>query len=529
LYLDKKTVLNDKKIPYEMQKQGIKSVSFVPVSTIRLVSGKIKYLLQERYLSRVAENGDKTVMAQAGRLDEKTNYTLWIGLDLHPEVETLQHLSFFIDFPHATNKYQKYSVLPYSRWTAGTQTLDMTSGLPGNLNEDTEEREMSGGRPPFLKYDLLSQTDNNIADFYRMQFLTVANDIKLATLGREACPQEIRGLFPETLTASMEPCLWIKVVFHYITLQDMQDMVVHINAFPVANKTLYSSIYNCKGVSCIVPLPTLEGEYFLSVENVSDSQGREYNSIPYTAGRKMETGIYSIKRGDAERFDRRNAKEYLERLIDLLRSEASAFASFDTDNMRNIIADIQKGLANIETKYENSEMGKLETPNYLLFDVVNRDETLFVEYWATLCEQANGIRTGKVLTPFNSVPVVKDSCRLLKMTSGGKPVANINGKQDAFRYVLTSRDQIVTFKDVENFCRLELGGKISHMDISRGYAISAKPKEGFIRTINIHLTPAPGCGDMVRGMESELLTLLHQKSPDSFNYRITVESQTQKQ
>ncbi|MDR3340761.1 MAG: hypothetical protein LBT25_11855, partial [Candidatus Symbiothrix sp.] len=165
-------------------------------------------------------------------------------------------------------------------------------------------------------------------------------------------------------------------------------------------------------------------------------------------------------------------------------------------------------------------------PDYLLLNLPKNDgnDTVFVEYWTTCSELANGLRAGKTLIPSFSALLKKDSCCLLNMTRGGQSPADIAGRVDAFRYVLTTRDQIITHEDVENFCRFELGNKIIKIKVCHGVAVSPKPKEGLVRTIDIHLTPSPGYERIVTDIQGDLLISLHRKSPDSFNYRVVIKN-----
>lgn len=522
-YIGRKTVFLDKKMPPEQQSRGIKTLSFVPLERIKLVSGKINYLVTERLFHRVGEHGDKTTIAQAHTLNEQTSHTLWIGIDLHPEVETFRGLSFYIDFPLAADKYDKYRILPYSRWSIGGKPLEMKAGLPHQPEADEEE---SGDyNSNFDKNHPLSRTDETISSLYRMQYLTVLSDVRLDEVPKEAFPGEISDLFPARATSS-EPCRWLKVVFPvHIPVQDIHAVKICINTFPVANKTFYSQVYpSGERTAGIIPMRTQEWEHFISVEKVSDSHGKEYRNLPSGSGVKQEAGFYSLKRGGAERFDRRNASEYLERAIDLLRDESAAFSSLRTDSLRNIIFTVQEGLKQLETRYEDNPFRELTIPHYLLLQNNGKAETIFAEYWATHCELANNLRAGKIITPLHTSLFLKDTCRLLTATRGGKSEASTSGRQNAFRYVLTSRDGIITQEDAANFCRCELGAKVMQVSISRGVSVSPKPSEGLIRTIDIHLTPSPGCEQIVKEMQTDLLVMLHRKSPDSFNYRIIVET-----
>jgi hypothetical protein len=524
--IDRKHAFNDKHMPQELREKGIKNLPFFPVMRTRLVSGKMKYLICERNFYLIEANGEKRLSGQAHTLGEKTNHTVWIGMDLHPEVETLQSLSFFFDFPHAAGKQDKFSVLPYSRWDIDGRTLDMKAGLPFLQNENEDEIL-------FPEHGLLNRTDKNIAELYNRQFLTVSTDFRLSEVRREPFPAAIADLFPEHVTARTEPCHWIRAVFPaYITMQDIHDMTVHINVFPVAQKVLYSVSHDSgRGLTGIVPLKTqYEGEYLIGMEQVTDSFGDLYMELPRTAGGGHgQAGTYAVKRGGGvERFDRRSASEALERVIDLLRDEAAAFSSRNRDRLRDIVNAVQDGLKRLEIAYGDNPARGFSMPDYLILDKPDREgdereDTLFVEYWTTHCEAANGLRAGKILEPAASLPLVKDSCRLTSATRGGKFPADATDRMNAFRHTLTSRDGLVTREDIINFLHYELGNKITRVRVTKGVAVSPKPKEGLVRTIDIHLTPSRGCESIIAEMQDDLLVMLRSKSPDLYNFRIMVE------
>ena len=519
-YIDNYTAFNDKTPSQELLRQGIRTVSFYPVTKVQLVSGSVKYLVCERMLYSTTGGYDKRLLASAHTLNERLNQTLWIAINLNSEVDSLKYLSFYFDFPHAENSYEKYSLLPYTRWSFGGEIVEATSGLPAWKEEDDP-----ASIPVFAKYDLLNRIDSDILDFYRLQFLTITNDVRLQGKKKTRFPEEIRNLFPDEVTDTLDACYWISVKFPpHISAPNIHDITVNMNAFPVANKNFYSITFPTSTVTNIIPMQTGKGEFFLSVDKVEDSYGYRYQPIPYETGAGEQSGVYTVKEGGLERFDGRDLKDYLERLIDLLHSETSVFRSMNMDNMRGVVNDLQKDIKAIENKYRNSKMGLLEKPRYLLLNTLNKNDIVFIHFWTTLCEQANGIRSGRKFVPFGSIPVINDSGRMLKMSSGGKSAPSVTGRLNAYRYALTSHDQLFTHADISNFCEYELGEKISQIKIQKGIAVSPLPKSGLVRTIDIFLTPSAGCESIVSGMQREILTRLHEKSPDSYNYRIFINS-----
>ena len=514
--LNQYTQLQAKNLPQEIQNRGVNTLTFVPVTDVRLTRTKINYLICERRLYKTTESGGKELITQAEILDERINHTVWIGMQADGEVESLKDVSFYLDFPNADKKYEKYSLLPFTQWSYNGKPIETEAGLPVWKKQNTDYSI-------FDKYRLLHQIDKYILELYKMQFLTVKNDWHTADLKNERLPAEIAEIFPEKAIEKLSPCVWLKMtVPPHIFADNLYDLTISLNAFPVANKIPFEIIHQVNGRMGIIPLRTPAHQYFLSVEKVNDSYGFEYKLIPYTSEQGKETGVYVLKQSGVERFDERNAKTYMERIVDLLRSEKMAFSSIEMDSLRNVVNRLGKDLKDIEIKYDKMKGNGLEDPYYLLLNTHHKDETVYIDYWGTNCELANGLRSGKILTPSNSLPVITDSCRLLKMSSGGKSAPTSLQKMDVYRYAIGSHDLIITNENIVNYLRAELGEKVMRIDVKKGVAVSAKPKEGLIRTTDIHLTATPGYLEIIRQMESELLTQLHQKSPDIYNYRIFI-------
>jgi hypothetical protein len=518
-HLNKNTVFQDKNISQELRKQGINTINFVPVTDIRLINGEVKYMVCERMFYRMEENKGKTLLGTAQILDERINHTIWLALDIHPENDTLKDLSFYFDFPHTDAKHEKNKLLPYTKWSYEGKEINIKSGLPIIDNHAVNKASI------FYKYELLNQIDEQILSLYKNQFVTIHDDLHPSDLSAQKIPKEIEDMFPDKINSSLTPCIWIKITFPPpILAVDLYNLMVSINAFPVVNKIPRSVIYKRDNLTGIMPLRTGKKECFLAVEQVVDSHGTNYYSIPYTTEDNRESGVYTLKQGSSERFDNRDAKIYLERLLDLLRSESTSFSSMGTDNIRNIVSRLESNMKAIKEKYKNSQMDveTAEIPYYLLLNTVKPDDIIFVDFWSTNAELANGIHSGRILTPETFLPLDKNGCKLIKITSGGKSAPDVTGKLAAYRYALTSRDQIVTRHDIINFFKMELGNNLMNIEVKRGVCVSSKPKEGMIRTTDIFLSVTPDYQKIINEMKDDLLTTLESKAPDLYNFRIII-------
>lgn len=93
----------------------------------------------------------------------------------------------------------------------------------------------------------------------------------------------------------------------------------------------------------------------------------------------------------------------------------------------------------------------------------------------------------------------------------------------AYKYALTTRNQLFSARDIENYCYMKYGVKIALAKVVRGVAAGNRQKEGLIRTVDVLLTPV----EEYRGMFDattigELKLELEKRSPTMYNYRVIV-------
>jgi hypothetical protein len=259
---------------------------------------------------------------------------------------------------------------------------------------------------------------------------------------------------------------------------------------------------------------------------VHDDRNIFYSEIPYTQASQNFEGSYSIRNGGAERFDSRNARQTIDYLLELLRDEKAAFASYGTDFLSSVLKTLEQNLALIEKKTRMSEDGH-EPFNYLIVKPDSKATMLYLQYWTTLADAANNIRRGSRLQQFETLKIRADSLRLMTSTVGGRDRLGATERIQAYKYGLTTKDRIVTQADLVSFCYYELGNKVTDVKIDKGLMVSSNPKEGFKKTVDVYLKPA----DEVKLSAEEwdtLLTLLESKltsrSVINSNYRLFVKN-----
>ncbi len=504
-------------------KYGMKTLSFAPVvNHIKLAKTEIRHLLCERNLYRMGLYGEKELLTKANAFYQDLNNSVWIGLDIDEQVKNLQGIHFYIDFPNTPTKYELYSLLSHTVWSINGQTLTMDPG-PAKPETDTA---VSGGI--FSYYNHLQTNDDEVMELYHKQFLHIRETIKVSGLTRAPFPTELLPYFPERVK-TLEADYWINVTFPaYFKQDDLDDLMICMNAIPVTNKNIRTyHLYGSRSLTGILPLPVQAGEYFLSVENVEDSHGMVYNFLPYTLTEAPLGGTYTVKRGGLERFSTRDLKNMVDQFLNMLRTELVTFIALKIDNINNSIVEMEQIIRVIQDKIESNNPIIREKQTYLLIDREDdrKDVDITADYWTTNCDLANGLPYGTLFTPLKALPFEKDSCFLLKTTSGGKSIPKKEEALMAYKYALTTRDQLFSGRDIENYCRVKYPGYLKRIHVQRGIACSSKPMEGLIRTVDVCLTPIPGYDEYFDSIAlGELKTELEKRSPDTYNYRILVEN-----
>lgn len=502
---------------------GLKTINFSPVTDgIKLVKGAVKSLICERSLYYIGIDDEKELVTRANAFFQDLNRTVYIGFDLDATISDLKDIHYYLDFANTPHKHELFDLLHYTVWSINGKTISMEQGLAG---ERTGEKNPGG---IFAHYNTLNLNDEEIMELYHKQFLYIKDSCRTHQLEKYPFPPELLAFFPDRVKEA-EPQYWLKIQFPpYFKKEDLEDLHVFMNSFPVSNKTINERILERKrDVGGILPLKTSAGEYFLAVQKVENAFGRTYRFLPYTStDEKPLGGTYTLKRGGKEKFSTRELKDMIERLIDLMRSELSTFKVMKLDNIGNSVTEIQQFIASIKEKIDHNNSLVKETPTYLLIEEINEDEEksdIEASYWITNCDAANGLPYGTELNPLKTLPLEKDSCYLLKATKGGRATPKEGERLTAYKYALTTRNQLFSIRDIENYCYMKYAEKITTAKVVRGVAVSHKSNEGLIRTLDLQITPANEYREIFDAATiGELKLELEKRSPTSYNYRVLV-------
>lgn len=495
---------------------------FYPVCNTSLRKGGIRYTIINGALYSLDTDSSKMLICHPNRTNQSNN-TCWIGLELDRSVTTLKNLSFYFDFPYIENKNEYLSLLPYLKWSLNGNPLKIEQGLY-TIPCDIENKDIALFSNSAL--DVTHSINQNVLSFYHKHFITIASDMDIHSC-RQSFPESLLAEYPQHITGDIGQALvWIEIEFPPVfSTAVIEQMTININAFPVVNKRLYMLNTGVNEFSQVVPLRTANNEAFMSVQSLTDTKGREYYELPFKDMPQKEYRSYSLRRGGIERFDSRDAKEFLITLTNRMQSRAAFLTETgeNDDDSKEIQLQIQL-LVNYLKKETLKYKDNREPGTYIITDHIDNDDVLFLKYWATNCEKANGIRNGTGLESNSGLDFDPSSICLLTTTTGGKSAPRAAAKTSTFHQTLLSRTVLVTNNDIKKYCLSEFKETISRVRISKGYVECPEKEYSFLRTIDVYLTPHKSIDKLFHQQDTEFIRQkLVKHSPATFNYRILIE------
>ena len=106
----------------------------------------------------------------------------------------------------------------------------------------------------------------------------------------------------------------------------------------------------------------------------------------------------------------------------------------------------------------------------------------YAAFWITHCALANHIRPG---TTLNSQQ--KQKHYIFNGEYWWRAGTKGSDSIQAYRYALMTRDKIVSIEDIKAYCQMVMKDELKSIKVSRGTIISDKPKEGFVKTIDVSI------------------------------------------
>lgn len=499
-----------------VKKYKMKNLFFTPLHETRIINAELKYLVTADEFCTITPEGERDTIARLHSKVPVMGRKICIGMKIGSNVTTLNDLPLYIDMPFVPDKSNYLKLLPYCHCTIGGIPVEIKGGIEYNPARSVNE-----------KYDLGRMITEEITSKYAPHYLTLkAPGLKARELSRSRVPEEISFLLPSDFIAECDAdTVWIDIEFPTAFSKEVLEQVkVQMNTFIVVNRYPARITRKVDSVSAIIPLEKTEFEYFLFVDSVADNHREQLREISATQD-EGTAGCYSIRRGGCERFNAMDAKDFLNRLTDLLYDESMAFSSTEKDGVKEVIEQIEERVNQLGDKNKDGTGGQ-EMLSYVVIDQrYDKDTRLTVDYILTNGEFANGIYAGEPLNDCANPDIDQDTLRFVTSAHGGKPSPSVKHRMDMYRFMLLSHGSIYTKEDIRNFCMARYGDSIRSVEVKLGYAAGKKESEGFIRTLDVHLWLSErmqefDTEEFAVDIDSELRRL----SPETYNYRVFINS-----
>ncbi|GEO04175.1 hypothetical protein AAE02nite_18390 [Adhaeribacter aerolatus] len=413
------------------------------------------------------------------------NSSLWLGLKLNKKITSLNGLSFFFDWKNNPDKAKYLPLLVLTNWKAAENTvLKIHGGYP--LKDDPENRQM-------VETDLMKPFETHVLQIYQNQFISIQEET--GPLAFSQYPAAFKNIFTEEqLKKLKDELLWIEVRFpEGVNLPAINDVYCAVNCFPVMNRKLHTGNRPFSLTPNLNIIPLVIDEHFMSANRVFTPY-RDYQAVAADKLREMEDGTYSVKQSGVSRFDQRDAEALLHYLYELMRDESAVFKAFGNYALNTEIRGLDQSLARLKMHFLNKPVSQAAKCH--LFLNTKTAEDVWIEFWTSHGETANLLPPGTRLKPLSPTNARRTSLMLISATTGGREPLNEAEKVHAYRFALLTRSRIATEEDLKAACFAELGDKIKSVDIKKGFRKELASRSGFIKTLDIMLTPADNFLDM---------------------------------
>lgn len=462
---------------------GPPEVFFSPVHTQTICNGAVKLLASPAGLYQVENGYQKTPLAPPRKEVMSSEKELWIGIQLDDAVESLANLSFFFDWQHEPDKDVFYQYLTLSQWFAGETEIRTQTGMAAEQSSTDVSTETLVDAP--------LPAESFVQRIVNPGFVTICAGQSFSELSRvrQLYPTALERIFsPADLKNIRERLLWLRVRFpQAMPAGALASVHCAINCFPVINRRLHKLTYRLQPNINIIPLESTEP--FLAVKEVRNAANRLLTTVPRGGLQNLSTETYTLHH-DLNRFDERNAREWLLYLLELVRDESMAFAALGEDFLSSVLRELNQGLARLEQKVHQKSAGRPLIPYLVIKSQAATSENVYVQYWTSNGAAANKLPGSSKLTPYDTSDVQKNEVFLVTSTFGGKDKPNADEKTGAYKRSLLTRNRVVTTEDIRAVCRAELGSQAKQIDVRKEFIVGVTPLVGFTRCIRVIITPA---------------------------------------
>ena len=461
------------------------NIPFTPVGNVRINKIQTAVMFVGNTCYSIDERLNKIPIARfQGRPEDYRKVTIGIDVSRYSQENFPKYVSIYCSNPAFEHLDFTYKLLPYITVTSNGNPLFIKEGLTYYKN-----REAEGYEQIFYEQSIRNKIIEDVKSIYSHKFIEVSGISNSLFSEPGALPENLEFVdYKEEIMKHIDGKRYLWLTFEFppqFSAEILDNFSFVLNAFPIYNRGWKKTEYSLDIMGNNIPLVTDEGEHFLYVDEVQDGDGRKYTEIPFTPNDDLKKGLYTVRKGGMERFTNRNAVDMIANVLELTRDEIAAFSLLNRDNVKGLLSEMSDKMKSMVQKVNNARRTIKQELNYVIMEPVEKTDHTYASFWITHCTLANHMRPGTELSNQLKSQVLV----LLSETIGGAEEQKGTDSIQAYKYALTTRDKIISLEDVKNFCRMVLKEELKEVRVRRGTMISNKPKEGFIRTVEVEIIP----------------------------------------
>lgn len=458
-----------------------KTIYFTPTGVGNLFNAEIHYLLSGKHLYEI-DGQYKEILSRVSEGSKPDFSKLIFGIKCDPLIERLDGLNLFFSLKNIQNEERFYQLLHSATWKINEITVEFDIGFGNRKHNNENALQQLIKKDTDISYKSLAYVN----DFYGKKFMSLGanNYYKKDFVKDAAVPQRMAELIETGKIENNSDILWLEMdLKHPISEEDISDLSVSLNCFPLVNRELNDVTYSIYEGINVIPLSS--NDLFYDIKNVSDSENKEY--LPAINVHNGEQNTYHLRQGGVARFDSRDARETISNLINLVRDEAAAFSLGGTDLVSEELKELEQILSRLEQRVNRSSIAK-DLNSYIILKSKSNYNKVTVQYWSIVGDMANNIRPGTKLDLYRGGDFDSKHIALITKTIGGKQKLSKDEKLNSLRRALLSKGRIVTIEDIKALCFEQFGNEITGVEVKKGISLNPTPGKGMSRTLDIYLS-----------------------------------------
>lgn len=474
---------------------------FSPVVNTQLVNGDIQYMLTEQGLVQFRGRDRSTLEKQVRPKVFTEDYqSVWLGVEMDSNVPSLSNLAIYFDWENEPERvkatyYRKIQDSMQTGWFLNGHKLAVAGGLQTN-----ELAPVTGDHQRLAnQLDVLNQLEEEVIANYTHRFVTFGQIPSRAEIDYSvrSYPAEYDFSAQQHQKYFQKGLVWIELrLGRDFPATALTRMEIRLNCFPVMNRHLNETIQRLQQALNVYPLVSMEE--FLFIRRVYDAETNElFRASPLRNAAELTENSFMWRPHGVGRFDKRNARELLYHVHQMLLEESQAFAALGSGTFAQTIESLTKNINELEQRLQNDRQGGFQIGHPYIFVRPRRQDTnIHVEFWSTNGSQGNGVLAGTRLAVYDKRYFMrneKDDLFLVTTSAGGRDKASVSEKEQQLRQALLTRQRLVTLEDIRAECKAYFFGRLGEVPVDvaveKQFAEGLIEGAGYVRCLDVLIMP----------------------------------------